>query len=127
MWHFGTWFKWWTLAVAGLKVDLRSLFRPKWLFKSIGILAGHVKERFFCQVSYAASLYMSESSFLKTCSNSRKSFASLHVFDRDVSLVILADTATEVCLHMHIKYELGHLLRKKTKYVLPVTVTFLLY
>lgn len=55
---------------------------------------------------------MFESSFLKTCSNSRKGFASLRVFDRDVSLVILADTATETCLPIQIKYELGHLLRK---------------
>lgn len=57
---------------------------------------------------------MFESNFLKTCSNSRKGFASLCVVDRDVSLAILADTATEARLHIQIKYELGHLL-KKTK------------
>lgn len=56
---------------------------------------------------------MFESNFLKTCSNSRKGFASLCVVDRDVSLAILADTATEACLCIQIKYELGHLLKKK--------------
>lgn len=58
---------------------------------------------------------MFESSFLKTWSNSRRGFAFLCVVDKDASPAILADTATEACLQIQIKNELGHLLKKKNK------------
>lgn len=84
------------------------------------ISAGPVRERFFCQINYAASLYMYISDgclkavLLVICGNSIKDFVSICFWQR--CLVILADPAAWAFLSNTDQLWIGSLAKKKSKH-----------